>query len=192
MSVRAKFLCHSTTAYAPSNGSVQIGVVLFPVFGNGNASWSEATPHGKVELTVTTPEAAAAFVAGRHYWLDFTPIAVAAEQELASSGEKPARFAAVSSDAGNLLTIGTDGLPYLSAAAIGSAERDYPNEIQVGDVIDPVPEAGHDGPQYVTAVTQHPDGTALDLRPATPEEIAAQPATGTYTSSPSAPTPPSA
>ena len=54
------------------------------------------------------------------------------------------------------------------------------NVVQVGDVIDPIPEAGHEGPQYVTAVNDHPDGTALDLRPATPEEIAAaSPATST-------------
>ena len=215
MSIRAKFRCHSTTAYDPAHGYAGTGVLLHAVYGNGsdNAAWSKATPQGKVDLTITVPEAAAAFVPGQEYWLDFTPVAAApaADALLVYDYTEPVRTTAVSADAGNLVTVGSDGLLYLSAAAlkgaiapppvsiavngvdgtalgvmqapeVAAAPRDYPDEIQVGDVIDPVPEAGHDGPQYVTGVTQHPDGTALELRPATPEEIAAAPSTGTYTS----------
>ena len=220
MSVRAKFRYHSTTAYDPAHGYAGTGVVLHAVYGDGidNAAWSKATPQGKDELTVTVPGAAAAFVPGTEYWLDFTPVTAAPEQDAAVAVAKLARQNTVSTDVGNLLQTGQDGLPYLSEAALKAAitpspvnivvngldgtalgvmqapqpapaPRAYPDEIQIGDVIDPVPEAGHDGPQYVTAVTQHPDGTALDLRPATPEEIAAQPSTGTYTSDGVAPAP---
>ena len=136
--IRARFHCGATTATDRGQEGFFSVASLDATYGEDNASWARPDASGQLTMTITKPEAAAAFVVGRDYWLDFTPVA--------------------------------------------ADERDYPNEIQVGDVIDPVPEAGHDGPQYVTAVTQHPDGTALELRPATPEEIAAQPSTGIYTS----------
>lgn len=50
-------------------------VVLQAVYGDGteNKSWSEATPSGQIELTITNPAAHEQFKLGKEYFVDFTP-----------------------------------------------------------------------------------------------------------------------
>lgn len=76
MSVRAKFKCWSIQhnySHSPTASAAQI--TLTPVFGNEgeNASWSQATPSGKIEMLITNPAAIAAFELGKDYYIDFTP-----------------------------------------------------------------------------------------------------------------------
>jgi hypothetical protein len=47
-------------------------VVLQPVAGPGNETWSKWTPSGKLEMTITNPEAVAQFEVGKDYFVDFT------------------------------------------------------------------------------------------------------------------------
>lgn len=77
MNVRAKFRCQSVTHLTTASpGDVAAHITFFPVYEDGsgkNASWSKYTPNGKLEMTVTNPDAIAAFELGKSYYLDFTP-----------------------------------------------------------------------------------------------------------------------
>lgn len=75
--VRAKFTCNYVrkTKYA---GGESHEVVLNPVTpysaadtGENKAFW-EASPTGKLELTITNKKAVAYFEPGKHYYIDFT------------------------------------------------------------------------------------------------------------------------
>lgn len=71
--VRAKFRCVATNKSDYGAGP-QDTVILQPVTsGQGNESWSKWTPAGKLEMTITNPEAVAKFELGKSYFLDFTP-----------------------------------------------------------------------------------------------------------------------
>lgn len=50
-------------------------ITAFPVYGNGeeNKSYSEATPSGRIELTITNKNAFGFFVEGKEYYVDITP-----------------------------------------------------------------------------------------------------------------------
>lgn len=94
--VRAKFRClevtkryshtESPSAHndnAPEHDVFQYAVRLVPVYGKGkngkgsesleNRSFYAATPTGQIELTTISESAAAAFVPGQAYYIDFTP-----------------------------------------------------------------------------------------------------------------------
>ena len=73
MSVRAKFNCQ---AVVENDSATCTTVILHAVYGDGtdNASWSQATPWGKLEMAITNPDAVAAFEVGRDYWLDLNMV----------------------------------------------------------------------------------------------------------------------
>lgn len=66
MSVRAKFICVQNEA-----GRISLRAVFDG--SEENKSFFDATPNGSIELEVVNPPAAAAFVAGHSYYVDFTP-----------------------------------------------------------------------------------------------------------------------
>ena len=71
--IRALFHCSTTVATdRGEEGFFQVAT-LDAANGPMNAAWSAATPAGTLSMTVTRPEAAAAFVAGRDYWIDISP-----------------------------------------------------------------------------------------------------------------------
>lgn len=85
--IRAKFRCEAVTGHAGTrvkkDGSGYEGckhaevVKLAPVFAvdGPNKAWSEATPSGVVEMTITNFEAMGKFEVGKDYFIDFTPAA---------------------------------------------------------------------------------------------------------------------
>jgi hypothetical protein len=72
-SVRAKFVCSQVTRFAhPGN----IQVILAPVMDSStpeNRAFWDATPNGRLEMTITNVAARDHFVPGKAYYLDFTP-----------------------------------------------------------------------------------------------------------------------
>lgn len=64
--VKAKFCCQSVEDFGYSKK-----VNLRPVYGTGeeNKSWSQATPSGNLEMTITNLEAADYFIPGHDYFL---------------------------------------------------------------------------------------------------------------------------
>lgn len=75
--VRAKFRCQSVQHILTNSPGEAAAVLVFaPVFDNGdgtNKQWSKYTPNGKLEMTVTNPDAIAKFELGKSYFLDFSP-----------------------------------------------------------------------------------------------------------------------
>lgn len=72
MTVTARFLCHHVDRW-----SNRAEVYLNPVYSSDkstpNHSWSEATPNGKLEMTITNMAAVDKFVPGIEYDITFTP-----------------------------------------------------------------------------------------------------------------------
>ncbi|RUM06896.1 hypothetical protein EFR84_11445 [Rhizobium chutanense] len=62
---------HAHTGPASSVATVS----MFPVWEQDgvNKKWSQATPNGKLEMTITVPESVAQFELGKEYFLDFRP-----------------------------------------------------------------------------------------------------------------------
>ena len=88
MAVRAKFKCHqinlSLTGYRQNAEGAQEAfgipqVVLQPVYAGSDASeedkafW-DATPNGKLEMTITNPDAAEFFELGKEVYVTFEPV----------------------------------------------------------------------------------------------------------------------
>lgn len=69
-SVVAKFRVDTVTRHAHGYNEVKMS----PVYAEDgpNKSWSEATPSGKIEMTITNPAAVDFFEAGQEYLLAFT------------------------------------------------------------------------------------------------------------------------
>lgn len=67
---RAKFRCNVLTDYG-----TQQTVSMLPVVDGSpeNQAFWAATPAGEVQLTISNPDAFAAFKAGSDYYVDFTP-----------------------------------------------------------------------------------------------------------------------
>lgn len=80
MSVRAKFYVQKVEhMHTPVPGEVCANVSLAPVFGTfgdgkDNETWSKYTPNGKLEMTITNPDAIGQFEIGRAYFLTFDPV----------------------------------------------------------------------------------------------------------------------
>jgi hypothetical protein len=73
--VRAKFRCTAIKQAIGWNGpnSLVDVVELSPGTGPGNEEWSKYTPAGKLEMTITNPDAISQFKVGEYYFVDFTP-----------------------------------------------------------------------------------------------------------------------
>lgn len=69
---RCKFRCYAVTQHDGGNRSV----VLHPVYSSDpnseNKAFWEASPNGKLELTITNPAAADVFEPGAEYYLDIS------------------------------------------------------------------------------------------------------------------------
>ncbi len=79
--VRAKFRCDEIlqhSAYTDSEGvkheSRTVKMDAVSDDGGDNESWSEATPSGKLEMTINNPSAFDTFVINGEYYLDITPV----------------------------------------------------------------------------------------------------------------------
>ena len=94
MAVRAKFKCQSVGVshqgkalrkdekgnYAKDEAGKYIEegdvyhdvVVMSPVYGDANKPWSEYTPAGRLELSITNPALHGHFKPGKEYYLDIT------------------------------------------------------------------------------------------------------------------------
>lgn len=72
--IRAKFKCSSVTKDFYGNESVS----FFPVYAadGPNLAWAKATPGGKLDMTISNPDAQGKFVPGEEYFLDITPAPV--------------------------------------------------------------------------------------------------------------------
>lgn len=76
MSVRAKFRCTRIEHVHTGNPDVQVAnITLSPVWEQEgvNKKWSQATPNGKIEMTITVPESVSFFELGAEVFVDFTP-----------------------------------------------------------------------------------------------------------------------
>lgn len=72
-SVRAKFVCSQVTRFAhPGNVQVVLNPVMDSRTPENKAFW-DATPNGRLEMTITNVAAADQFEPGKSYYLDFTP-----------------------------------------------------------------------------------------------------------------------
>jgi hypothetical protein len=75
--VRAKMRCvekvQRTQAYGVAKPVETEGVILQAVTGPGNEEWSQWTPAGKVEMSITNPNAINQFEVGKDYFVDFSP-----------------------------------------------------------------------------------------------------------------------
>ncbi len=69
--IRAKMMCQA--AAEDDFGNEQ--VTLYAVYDDGkaNKSWSEATPAGNLDLTISNPAAKGKFEVGKEYYIDVTP-----------------------------------------------------------------------------------------------------------------------
>ena len=75
MSVRAKFRCTKVEHVYTGNPDVAVAnISLAPVWEQEgvNKKWSQATPNGKIEMTITVPESVAFFELGAEVFVDFT------------------------------------------------------------------------------------------------------------------------
>jgi hypothetical protein len=70
MTIQAKFRCTSVK----KNEYNQEVVEFTAASGPGNASWSEATPSGKIEMSITNQGAHGVFIPKKHYLLKFEDI----------------------------------------------------------------------------------------------------------------------
>jgi hypothetical protein len=72
ISVRAKFIVTRIDYHSPTSRTI----VLKPVYSDDptheNKQFWDATPSGELTMTIQNPRAAAFFVAGQEYYLDFT------------------------------------------------------------------------------------------------------------------------
>jgi hypothetical protein len=71
--VRAKFTCNSIRYYAYGERELCFDAV----YDDGtpeNQRFSKATPSGTLTITVDNPSAAAFFIPGKQYYLDFTAV----------------------------------------------------------------------------------------------------------------------
>jgi len=88
--IRAKLKCIENDAHETYE-SVTL-VAIYEDGGNENASFAEATPSASLQMTISNPAAFGEFVAGKCYYLDFTPVAEA------PTGDQPTANAAATAD----------------------------------------------------------------------------------------------
>lgn len=76
--IRAKFRCHVVHKFeATQYSKASERVSLHPVYSDDpeseNHKWSEATPSGAIDMSITNPGACGIFQEGKEYIVDFTP-----------------------------------------------------------------------------------------------------------------------
>lgn len=76
--IRCKFYCAEVAKKVWSQVPHRVDaeeVTLQAVYGNGedNKAWSAATPSGRLQITITNPEAQGKFEPGKSYFLDIAP-----------------------------------------------------------------------------------------------------------------------
>lgn len=71
--VRAKFRCDRVHRDAEGNASVALLAVYDSNPESENGRFFRYTPSGRIDLAIVNPSAAAAFVEGKEYFVDFTP-----------------------------------------------------------------------------------------------------------------------
>lgn len=71
-SIRAKFKCQQVARVDAGVGQVSEQVSLHPVYGPANEPWSKFTPSGRLDMTITNPDAQGAFTPGKSYFLDIS------------------------------------------------------------------------------------------------------------------------
>lgn len=73
--IRAKFKVDSVSCVSYAGGNQQSVITLSPVYSGSeeNKQFYQETPGGKIELSVVRSQVAAQFVAGKEYYIDFTP-----------------------------------------------------------------------------------------------------------------------
>ena len=79
MNIRAKFLCNSVEKFSAgvnADKTPKFGEItkLHAVSGDVNKPWSEYTPTGRLEITITNQAALGAFEPGKAYYLDVSPV----------------------------------------------------------------------------------------------------------------------
>jgi hypothetical protein len=86
MKVQARFFVTAIEhAHVPAPG-VFATVKLAPVYGEANRPWSAATPQGRIEMSITNPDAVEAFDLGKTYRVEFSPDLPPAPQKLRPDG----------------------------------------------------------------------------------------------------------
>lgn len=72
--VRAKFWTQTIAHHHTQDPSAVCAVItMAPVYDEANKDWSKYTPQGAIQMTITNPDAIAAFEIGKAYYVDFTP-----------------------------------------------------------------------------------------------------------------------
>jgi hypothetical protein len=71
MNVRAKFKCESVTKFETG---CQVKLRATNQQDGDNQDWSQWTPSGSLEMTITNPPAETSFAPGRFYFLDFSEV----------------------------------------------------------------------------------------------------------------------
>jgi hypothetical protein len=77
MSTRCKFVCNSVEHSIGRGGKVtEVQVVLNPVYGptHENKAFWDATPNGRLELSLAKPEHVGLFEQGEEYYVDITSV----------------------------------------------------------------------------------------------------------------------
>ena len=72
MNIRAKFVCE-TVLKDSSNETVKLRAVTCDG-SKDNESWSKWTPSGELTMSVSNPAAHGAFVPGKSYFIDISPV----------------------------------------------------------------------------------------------------------------------
>lgn len=75
MEIQAKVTVYEIKENGEGENKDSEEVTMHPVYGNGeeNKSYSEATPSGLIQLTITNKQAWGAFQKGKEYYVRFTP-----------------------------------------------------------------------------------------------------------------------
>jgi len=73
-SIQAKVSVTAVKVNGEGENKYSEEVYMHPVYGNGeeNKSYSEATPSGAIQLTITNKNAWGFFVEGKEYYVNFT------------------------------------------------------------------------------------------------------------------------
>lgn len=69
MAVKAKFEVESVTAYR--GDQVNVTLRACTTGSEENKDWSKYTPNGKIEMTITNPDASAQFQPGHEFYITF-------------------------------------------------------------------------------------------------------------------------
>lgn len=72
--IRAKFVVNSIERSRYANNDTINMIAVYDESTAENRRFAKATPSGKLEIIISTPEALSEFELGREFYLDFTPV----------------------------------------------------------------------------------------------------------------------